>query len=88
MGRGWGTPEERGLGSPLEELGCTWTKGLGPQWSTPDPADLRDEAVGTSRAAHQEVPWFMSESGVDMDTLLYLQQITNKDLLYSTGNFA
>ena len=51
MGRGWGTPEERGLGSPLEELGCTGTKGLGPQWSTPDPADLRDEAVGTSRAA-------------------------------------
>ena len=24
--------------------------------------------------------------GTDMDTLLYLKQITNKDLLYSTGN--
>ena len=26
------------------------------------------------------------EFGVDMYTLLYLKQITNKDLLYSTGN--
>ena len=28
------------------------------------------------------------ESGKDMYTLLYLKWITNKDLLYSTGNFA
>ena len=26
------------------------------------------------------------EFGIDMDTLLYLKQITNEDLLYSTGN--
>ena len=28
------------------------------------------------------------ESGMDMYTLLYLKWITNKDLLYSTGNSA
>ena len=28
------------------------------------------------------------EFGMDMYTLLYLKWITNKDLLYSTGNFA
>ena len=28
------------------------------------------------------------EIGIDMYTLLYLKQITNKDLLYSTGNSA
>ena len=28
------------------------------------------------------------EFGMDMYTLLYLKQITNKDLLYSTGNSA
>jgi len=28
------------------------------------------------------------ESGTDIYTLLYLKQITNKDLLYSTGNSA
>jgi len=28
------------------------------------------------------------ESGTDMYTLLYLKRITNKDLLYSTGNSA
>ena len=28
------------------------------------------------------------EFGIDMYTLLYLKQITNKDLLYSTGNSA
>ena len=28
------------------------------------------------------------ESGIDIYTLLYLKQITNKDLLYSTGNSA
>ena len=26
------------------------------------------------------------EFGIDMYTLLYLKQITNKDLLFSTGN--
>ena len=29
-----------------------------------------------------------SEFGIDMYTLLYLKQITNKNLLYSTGNSA
>ena len=28
------------------------------------------------------------ESGMDMYTLLYMKQITNKNLLYSTGNSA
>ena len=28
------------------------------------------------------------EFGIDMYTLLYLKYITNKDLLYSTGNSA
>ena len=28
------------------------------------------------------------EFGMDMYTLLYLKQITNKDVLYSTGNSA
>ena len=28
------------------------------------------------------------EFGIDMSTLLYLKRITNKDLLYSTGNSA
>ena len=28
------------------------------------------------------------EFGIDMYTRLYLKHITNKDLLYSTGNFA
>ena len=28
------------------------------------------------------------EFGIDMSTLLYLKWITNKDLLYSTGNSA
>ena len=28
------------------------------------------------------------EFGIDMYTLLYLKQITNKNLLYSTGNSA
>ena len=28
----------------------------------------------------------MRESGMDMYTLLYLKRVTNKDLLYSTGN--
>ena len=32
-----------------------------------------------------EIDW---EFGIDMYTLLYLKQITNKDLLYSTGNSA
>lgn len=70
VGRGWGTPEERELGCPVErelgcpveELGSTRTRGLGPQWSTPDPTGLRGEAVGTSRAAlagslGEAAPW-------------------------------
>ena len=30
--------------------------------------------------------WMNSEIGTDMYTLLYIKQITNKDLLYSRGN--
>ena len=30
----------------------------------------------------------VKEFGIDMYTLLYLKRITNKDLLYSTGNSA
>ena len=66
MGRGWGTPEERELGCPLEELGCTWTRGLGPQWSTPDPTGLRGEAVGTSQAALAG-PWDRQPPGHEVD---------------------
>ena len=33
----------------------------------------------------QEVP---IEFGIDMYTMLYLKRITNKDILYSTGNSA
>ena len=29
-----------------------------------------------------------SESGMDMHTLVYLKEVANKDLLYSTGNSA
>ena len=32
--------------------------------------------------------WDSSEFGIDIYTLLYLKQITNKNLLYSTGNSA
>ena len=30
-----------------------------------------------------EINW---EVGIDMSTLLYIKQVTNEDLLYSTGN--
>ena len=30
----------------------------------------------------------VGEFGIDMSTLLYLKWMTNKDLLYSTGNSA
>ena len=32
--------------------------------------------------------YYILEFGIDMYTLLYLKWITNKDLLYSTGNSA
>ena len=32
--------------------------------------------------------WIVKELGMDMYTLLYLKWMTNKDLLYSTGNSA
>ena len=32
--------------------------------------------------------WIAPEFGIDMNTPLYLKQITNKDLLYHTGNSA
>ena len=32
--------------------------------------------------------WIVREFGMDRYTLLYLKWITNKDLLYSTGNSA
>ena len=48
--------------------------------------DLKNELMVTS-----EEGWgkgIVMEFGMDMYTLLYLKWITNKDLLYSTGNSA
>ena len=38
-----------------------------------------------ARVGKEGINW---ESGTDLYTLLYLKQITSKDLLYSTGNTA
>ena len=46
--------------------------------------DLENEFMVTSRdRSGGDRDW---ELGTDKCTLLYLKQITNKDLLYSTGN--
>jgi len=34
----------------------------------------------------KEGGWINLETGINKCTLLYIKQITNKDLLYSTGN--
>ena len=47
--------------------------------------DLENELMVTRREGCGE--GIVREFGIDMYTLLYLKQITNKDLLYSTGNY-
>ena len=47
--------------------------------------DLENEPMITGEKVWGEIDW---EFGIDMYTLLYLKQMTNKDLLYSTGNSA
>ena len=44
--------------------------------------ELRKQAYGY-QGGKGGINW---EIGIDMYTLLYIKQITNKDLLYSTGN--
>ena len=46
---------------------------------------LRERTYGYRRGRLRGKDW---EFGIDMYTLLYLKWITNKDLLYSTGNSA
>ena len=47
---------------------------------------LENELTSTSEAGQWEkIDW---EFGIDMQTRLYLKQITSKDLLYGTGNTA
>ena len=48
--------------------------------------DLENEFMVTR--GEGEVGGIVREFGIDMSTLLYLKWITNKDLLYSTGNSA
>ena len=43
---------------------------------------------GSSTAGDGSGEGIVREFGIDMYTLLYLKWITNKDLLYSTGNSA
>ena len=45
-------------------------------------------AVMTNTSPARNMEGIVREFGVDMYTLLYLKWITNKDLLYSTGNSA
>ena len=45
-------------------------------------------AVMTNISPARNMEGIVGESRVDMYTLLYLKWITNKDLLYSTGNSA
>ena len=44
---------------------------------------LRERTYGYQGKGWGGIDW---EFGIDTYTLLYLKQITNKDLLYSTGN--
>ena len=48
--------------------------------------DLGNEMMATKGEKWEE--GIVREFGMDMYTLLYLKWITNKDLLYSTGNSA
>ena len=43
----------------------------------------RKQTYGHQGASMGEINW---ESGIDIYTLLEIKQVTNKDLLYSTGN--
>ena len=47
--------------------------------------DLREQMVTRGKEFEGGTDW---EFGIDMYTLLYLKQITNRDLLYITGNCA
>jgi len=48
--------------------------------------DLENELMVA--AGEGWVEGIVRDLGMDMHTLLYLKRITNKDLLYTTGNFA
>ena len=48
--------------------------------------DLKNELMVTRGEGWRE--GIVREFGIDMYTLLYLKRITNKNLLYSTGNSA
>ena len=52
------------------------------------PYNLRNDAHVVTRGEGWEEGGTVRELGIDMYTLLYLRWITNKDLLYSTGNSA
>ena len=43
----------------------------------------RKQTYGSQGGRGTGINW---EIGIDIHTLLYIKQITNKDLLYSTGN--
>ena len=49
-------------------------------------SDLENELIVTGGEGWRE--GIVREFGIDMYTLPYLKRITNKDLLYSTGNSA
>ena len=60
---------------------CPWSWGV----------EVRSSSGQRSGGAERWCTWEAQEGwvfGVDMSTLLYLKRITNKDLLYSTGNAA
>ena len=46
--------------------------------------DLENQLMVTREEVWEEM--IVRDLGIDMYTLLYLKWITNKDLLYSTGN--
>ena len=50
--------------------------------------DLENELMVTRQEWEGWREGIVREFGIDMYTLLYLKRITNKDLLYSTGNSA
>ena len=75
--------------------GVLWYKGDGGEAATRE-QEMRQERAGITsisvlsclfsykvKGGKEGIIW---EIGIDMYTLLYIQQITNKDLLYSTGN--
>ena len=52
----------------------------------PSPGDLSDPGIKPRSPALQEDSLPLSHQGSLIYTPLYIKQITNKDLLYSTGN--